>query len=174
MLEVIVRSLEKNPRMSKGTVVGLFSGIGGLERGFELEGFSTVATAEIDPTCVSVLERRMPGITNLGDMTQLEALPTSDVIVADFPCQPYSQAGLRDGLERGRAPLRHLLRLIEAAKPSVVVLENVAFILYLHGGEAVKRITNRLAKCGYSWACRLLDSRAFGLPHRRLRWILVA
>lgn len=58
--------------------------------------------------------------------------------------------------------------------PPIVVLENVAFILHLHGGEAITRITTRLAKCGYSWAFRVVDSRAFGLPQRRQRLILVA
>lgn len=160
--------------VKKATVVGLFSGIGGLERGFELEGYRTIATGEIDPACISVLEQRMPDVPNLGDITMIDALPKSDVVVAGFPCQPYSQAGRRDGLERGRTPLRHLLRLIETSLPSVVVLENVAFILHLHGGAAVTRITNRLAKCGYSWAFRLVDTRSFGLPQRRMRWVLVA
>jgi DNA (cytosine-5)-methyltransferase 1 len=167
------RTVEKG-RVSKGTVVGLFSGIGGLERGFDLEGFHTIATAEIDPSCVAVLSHRMPNVPNLGDITKLETLPASDIVVAGFPCQPYSQAGHRDGLERGRAPLRHLLRLLERSKPSVVVLENVAFILHLHGGAAVTWITNKLAKCGYSWAFRVVDSQAFGLPQRRQRLIIVA
>jgi DNA (cytosine-5)-methyltransferase 1 len=152
----------------------LFSGIGGLERGFELEGFETIATAEIDGACLSVLSRRMPGVPNLGDITLLDSLPKSDVVVAGFPCQPYSQAGRRDGLERGGTPLRHLLRLIEHSRPSIVVLENVAFILHLYGGEAITRLTNRLAKSGYSWALRVVDSRAFGLPQRRQRLIVVA
>jgi DNA (cytosine-5)-methyltransferase 1 len=160
--------------VNKGTVVGLFSGIGGLERGFEQEGFDTIAVAEIDPACMSVLERHNPGVPNLGDITQIDELPHSDVLVAGFPCQPYSQAGRRDGLERGGTPLRHMLRLIESSRPSFVVLENVAFILHLHCGAAVTRITNRLAKCGYSWAYRLVDSRAFGLPQRRLRWVFIA
>ncbi len=93
-------------------------------------------------------------------------------VLAGFPCQPYSQAGRRDGLERGRVPLRHLLRLLERSNPSIIVLENVAFILHLHGGAAVTWIANRLARCGYSWAFRVVDSQAFGLPQRRQRLIL--
>jgi DNA (cytosine-5)-methyltransferase 1 len=160
--------------VSQSTLLGLFSGIGGLERGFEREGFRSVAVAEIDSACTSVLDRRMAAVPNLGDITKIDRLPDSDVIAAGFPCQPYSQAGRRDGLERGRTPLRHLLRLIESARPAVVVLENVAFILHLQRGAAVTRVTNRLSRCGYSWAFRLVDSRSFGLPQRRLRWILVA
>lgn len=174
LLEAKAVLLAKRLGMSKPTVVGLFSGIGGLERGFELAGFRAVATAEIDPVCISVLKNQMPGVPNLGDITKIDELPRADAVVAGFPCQPYSQAGRRDGLERGRTPLRHLLRLIAVWLPSIVVLENVAFILHLHGGAAVTRITNRLAKCGYSWAFRLVDSRAFGLPQRRMRWVLVA
>lgn len=158
----------------QGRVVGLFSGIGGIERGFEKAGFKPIASAEIDPACVAVLEKRMPGVPNLGDVTKIDRLPDTDILVAGFPCQPYSQAGRRDGLERGATPLRHLLRLIERSKPSIVVLENVAFIVHLHEGSAVTRVTNRLSKLGYSWAYRIVDTRAFGLPHRRLRWILVA
>lgn len=157
-----------------GTVVGIFSGIGGFERGFELAGFRTVAVAEIDPACSAVLATRNPTVPNLGDITSLTALPSADILVAGFPCQPYSQAGATKGLKGGANMLRHMLRLIDRSKPSVVVLENVAFILHLHGGAAVTRIVNRLARIGYSWAYRLVDTRAFGLPQRRLRWIMIA
>ncbi len=158
----------------KPTVVGLFSGIGGLERGFEQAGFNAIACAETDAHCSEVLERRMPDVPNLGNVAAIEGLPKSDVLVAGFPCQPYSQAGRRDGLRQGSGSMNELLRLIEASQAPTIVLENVTFIVHLHGGSAVTRIVNRVTKLGYDWAYRIVDTRAFGLPQRRHRWIFVA
>src|SRR5690606_11446264 len=69
-----------------------------------------------------------------------------------------------------------LLKLIEKAwpRPEWVVLENVPFMLKLDRGRAVERVVTRLEELGYAWAYRTVDSRAFGLPQRRRRVVILA
>src|SRR3546814_8637691 len=76
------------------------------------------------------------------------------------------------GMGGGQSGLiSHVFRLLDArrTKPNVVLLENVAFALSLKQGEAVTQVTNELAARGYRWAYRILNTREFGLPHRRRR-----
>lgn len=157
------------------TTVGLFSGIGGLELGFERKGFRTLLTAEMDGSCSRVLTKNFPGAHIVGDVADLGRLPKADALVAGFPCQPYSPAGRTLGLYHGRNLLNEMLRLLKRGpRPSIIVLENVPFITSLHDGAAVRLITDRLSEYGYSWAYRTIDTLSHGLPQRRRRWFLVA
>src|SRR3546814_16448574 len=79
------------------------------------------------------------------------------------------------GMGGGQSGLiSHVFRLLDArrTKPNVVLLENVAFALSLKQGEAVTQVTNELAARGYRWAFRILNTREFGLLHRRRRIFL--
>lgn len=158
-------------------VVGLFSGIGGFERGMELAGHRCVHLCEIDPAAAAVLRRWFPGVEVSSDVRRLDGLPEADVLVAGFPCQDLSQAGRASGIDGERSGLvRHVFRLVEAAarRPSWIVLENVPFMLQLRGGEAIRWLTSELERLGYWWAYRVVDSMAFGLPQRRRRVFVVA
>lgn len=157
-------------------LVGLFSGIGGLELGFEAAGFVPLLLAEFDPLCQAVLRARL-GVAELaGDVADIRTLPACDTLVAGFPCQPYSQAGRLGGLSEGGWHIAQIFRLIDSRirPPSHVVLENVPFIVHLDGGRALLRILRELERRGYRWAYRIIDTAAFKLPHRRRRWFLVA
>ena len=72
--------------------------------------------------------------------------------------------------------MREVFRLVEAAdqRPAWIVLENVPFMLRVERGQAMTFITGELRRLGYRWAYRTVDARAYGLPQRRLRIILVA
>jgi DNA (cytosine-5)-methyltransferase 1 len=76
---------------------GLFSGIGGFELGLESAGFEPAALAEVDETCRSILAERFPHVRNVGDVRRVSKLPDVDLVVAGFPCQPYSQVGTMSG-----------------------------------------------------------------------------
>jgi len=156
--------------------VGLFSGIGGLEKGFENAGFETVMMSEVDPYCRAVLRERFPKQQIFGDIMQLRTLPRAEAVVAGFPCQPYSQAGPMQGLDASRQLLRKVIALVEKSRPrpKYVVLENVKNIIHLDGGAALAYITREFERLKYSWAYRVVDSSAFGLPQRRKRWLFVA
>jgi DNA (cytosine-5)-methyltransferase 1 len=158
-------------------VVGLFAGVGGLEAGFRKAGFHSVMLCEVDPNARKVLEKRFPGTMITQDIRTLEVLPLCDVVTAGFPCQDLSQVGPRKGIRGPNSGLvEHVFELLEKAikPPTWLVLENVPFMLKLDKGKAIAKITRSLEEMGWSWAYRTIDTRAFGLPQRRRRVMLVA
>jgi DNA (cytosine-5)-methyltransferase 1 len=157
-------------------VVGLFAGIGGLELGFRQAGFKTRLLCEIDDECGHILAKRFKNVPLIPDIAEVTCLSAADIVTAGFPCQSFSQAGLTRGLASSRPLISELLRLIRTADelPRYVVLENVPNIVHLAGGEALRYITRVLEPLGYTWAYRIVDTSAFGLPQRRARWFFVA
>jgi DNA (cytosine-5)-methyltransferase 1 len=173
----IARGLESlYVKASPVRTIGLFAGIGGLELGFEKAGFETALMAESDPLCQAVLKQRFPKTKIVGDVADIRCLPPTDVLVAGFPCQPYSQVGLTKGLIAGAWHLDQIFRLLDSSRkpPPHIVLENVPFIVHLDRGQALKIVLEQLELRGYRWAYRIIDTAAFGLPQRRRRWFLVA
>lgn len=163
--------------MANQTVVSLFSGIGGFENGFARFGLDTTLMCEKDPSAQAVLRAHFPDVDLVDDVVEMKGLPECDVLVGGWPCQDLSQAGRVAGLGGSQSGLvSHVFRLIDASpkKPTTVVLENVAFALNLQKGKAVQYVTDELAQRGYRWAYRVLDTREFGLPHRRRRVFVVA
>jgi DNA (cytosine-5)-methyltransferase 1 len=160
-----------------GSVVGLFAGIGGVELGLKKSGWYTSLLCEIDPHARRVLSQNFSISENeiSCDVKKLKALPNCDILVAGFPCQDLSQAGNLAGINGARSGLvGEIFRLLKDSSPKWVVLENVPFMLSLDKGRAMSLITSSFEDLGYSWAYRTLNSRAFGVPHRRERVIFVA
>lgn len=158
-------------------VVGLFAGIGGLELGLTRAGMQTTLLSEIDPAAAAVLTEQFTDIDVVGDVRKLRALPAdTDVVAAGFPCQDLSQAGMTAGIGGSRSGLvDEVFRLIRRKKgPRWLLLENVPFMLQLDRGAAMHHLTATLAELGYRWAYRVVDARAFGLPQRRQRVVLLA
>jgi DNA (cytosine-5)-methyltransferase 1 len=163
--------------MRKFRVCSLFSGIGGIELGLDPARFHPVLLCENDPTATSILKSNFPDVELASDVTSLKQLPSCEVLTAGWPCQDLSQAGSVRGMNGNRSSLvSEVFRLLRAAKmpPQIVVLENVAFALHLHGGDAIGQVTNELSALGYRWAYRILDTQLFGLPQRRRRVFIVA
>jgi DNA (cytosine-5)-methyltransferase 1 len=158
-------------------IIGLFSGIGGLELGFQNAGHHAILLNEIDEACQTVLRERF-ATDIVGDIFDLKRLPQADAIVAGFPCQPFSQAGPTSGLHASRELLRQMFSLIaktaKRRRPSFVILENVQNIVHLERGRALAYVTRSVESLGYKWAYRIIDTSAFGLPQRRRRWVFVA
>lgn len=157
--------------------VGLFAGVGGLETGLERRGHKAVLLAEIDPAAQAVLKKRFPKTDLTGDVRSIKSLPPCDLISAGFPCQDLSQCGKTLGIEGQQSSLiREVFRLVETAenRPEWLLLENVPFMLSLDRGRAMTLIVSELLRLGYQWAYRTVDARAFGVPQRRRRVILVA
>jgi DNA (cytosine-5)-methyltransferase 1 len=166
---------EQNP--SGLTAAGLFAGIGGIELGLGKAGISTDLLCEVDPAAGLVLADRFPEVPIHQDVTTLESLPSVDLVAAGFPCQDLSQAGRTAGISGAQSGLvQHVFRLLDSAEepPRWLLLENVPFMLTLGRGEAMRYLTGELVSRGFKWAYRIVDTRAFGLPHRRLRVILLA
>ncbi len=156
-------------------VAGMFSGIGGFELGLSAAGHEAVLLCEIWEPARAVLSARFPNTDLAEDITALRGLPfETDAIVAGFPCQDLSQAGLTAGIDGKRSSLvGHVFRLLEQRRVPWVVLENVSFMLHLERGKALGTLVTALEELGYRWAYRVVSSLAF-LPQRRERVLLVA
>ena len=121
---------------SKGfTFIDLFAGIGGMRIGFEAAGGSCLLTCEIDDAALETYKlnyRPNHKHEYFGDICELQSkkVPKHDVLIAGFPCQPYSIAGLRKGLldERGTV-FMEIIRLLKDKKPKAFLLENVKGIM---------------------------------------------
>lgn len=155
---------------------GLFSGVGGIELGLRRAGHTSLGVCEVDETARAVLADRFPDVRQYEDVCRVRRLPAeTELVVGGFPCQDLSQAGRTAGIEGARSGLvGEVFRLLEATRVPWLVLENVPFMLQLARGRALDMIISRLETLGYQWAYRVVDSRAFGLPQRRRRVIIVA
>lgn len=167
-----------SPRRSKRqfAVTGLFAGIGGLERGFHQHGHRSVLLCDADDRARAVLANRFPKVRISDDVRALSELPECDVLTAGFPCQDLSQVGRRQGISGPNSGLiDFVLDLLRKARPGPtwLVLENVPFMLSLDGGRAIDRIVTALEAMGFMWAYRTVDARAFGLPQRRRRVVIL-
>ena len=154
--------------------VGLFSGIGGFELGLAGAGIETELVCESWSSAAAVLRHRFDADV-VGDIRDLPALPSTDVITAGFPCTDLSQVGRGAGIDGiASALVREVFRLVRSNAPTWLVLENVPNMLNLHGGAAMHVITDALDDLGWSWAYRTVDSQHFGVRQRRRRVFLVA
>ncbi len=156
-------------------IAGLFAGIGGIEFGLHQAGHESAFLCEIEPGARLVLEHRF-GLEVAPDVALLDELPSVDLVAAGFPCQDLSQAGRTRGIGGTQSSLvDHVFRLLEGrADIRWLLLENVPFMLQLERGRAMRLLTDRMSKFGYTWAYRVVDARSFGLPQRRQRVILLA
>src|SRR2546425_2909644 len=161
-----------------GSVAGLFAGIGGIELGLHAANFQTELLCEIDGPASKVLAARFPGIDIEPDVRRLRTIPRTDVLTAGFPCQDLSQAGRTAGISGKQSNLISYVFDLIASKPRSgprwLLIENVPFMLQLNRGRAMRYLTTRLEELGFTWAYRVVDARAFGLPQRRQRVFLLA
>ena len=158
------------------SVVGLFSGIGGLELAFAEAGFQTAMLVELDEAARYVLKARFPATEIRADVAELTTLPDEATIVtAGFPCQNLSMAGDKRGLAGTKSGvIEHMFRLIRSPRIETVVIENVYFMLSLDRGAAMAHLVAEFERLGFRWAYRVLDTQDFGLPQRRRRVYMVA
>lgn len=169
--------------MSTLEVASTFSGVGGIDLGFQSAGIPTRLLCEYDKHAQSVLARRFPGVPIHPDVTELTAddlanaglVPERTILAGGFPCQDLSVAGARRGMGEGtRSGLYwHLDRLMAEFRPAWVVFENVPGLLSSNGGRDMGAVLGSLADRGYGFAYRVLDAQFFGVPQRRRRVIIV-
>ena len=139
--------------------------------GWEPQWFS-----EIEKFPSAVLEHHYPNVPNLGDMTQFKEWPNDpiDLLVGGTPCQSFSVAGLRKGLDdpRGNLMLTYLA-IAERYQPRWLVWENVPGVLSSNRGRDFGTFLAALGKIGYGFAYRVLDAQYFGVAQRRRRVFVV-
>ena len=159
--------------------LSLFSGIEAATMAWKDFGWECVGVSEIDEFPCEVLRQRHPTIPNLGDITeitkeQLDELGTVDIVVGGSPCQSFSTAGHRAGLEDPRGKLMYdYIRVVSKVRPKWFVWENVPGVLSLDGGRAFGTLLREMADIGYNLCWRVLNAQHFGVPQRRRRVFLV-
>ena len=160
--------------MKKLSVIDLFSGIGGFSLGLESTGhFETVEFWETDPFCQEVLRKHWKDVPIYEDVRYfgLNRQPTqADVVCGGFPCQPFSVAGKRKGADDERYLWEAMFRVVQEAKPSWVVCENVKGLI----NYGLERMVSDLEREGYSVQTFLIGAEGLGLPHKRERVFVVA
>lgn len=175
--------------------ISLYSGIGGLDFGFEAAGFQTAVAIEMDATaCATIrLNRNWPVLE--GD---IKDIPTksilraaglrkgeADILIGGPPCQPFSKSGYWANGDVGRLAdpradtLSHFLRVLREAKPRTFLVENVKGIAYKSKSEGLEYLrkgvqsVNRQAKTNYKVHWSVLNAANFGVPQIRERVFLV-
>ena len=167
----------------------LFAGMGGIRLGFEqacaefgLES-ECVFESEIKPHAVRVLKANHPNGEVFGDVTKIDAstIPDFDFLLAGFPCQAFSTAGLRRGFEDARGTLFfEAARILKEKSPYGFVLENVEGLVVHDRKNATDEIGSTLTtmlailtELGYLWSWKVVDASTLGVPQRRRRLYLV-
>lgn len=160
--------------------VDLFCGIGGLRVAME----AVCLRLGMPSTCVlsSDIDRKARETYSLnfgrepeGDIRDVDFLPEHDVLLAGFPCQPFSYAGQRRGFGDTRGTLFfEIERLVSSSLPPLVVLENVRGLVTHDRGRTLDTIVGRLNDLGYGVQFRVLNSADFGVPQNRMRLYIMA
>jgi len=140
-------------------------------------GWNPIGFSEIEKFPSELLQHHYPIVTNYGDMTKYKEWKLNDTIgllVGGTPCQSFSVAGLRKGLEdpRGNLMLTYL-GIADHFKPKWILWENVPGVLSSNGGKDFACFLQGLAELGYGFAYRVLDAQHFGVPQRRRRVFVV-
>ena len=162
------------------TSVELFAGAGGLALGMEKAGFRHVLLNEFDPMACRTLRRNRPDWNVLeGDVHNVDFSPLHglvDFLSGGFPCQAFSYAGKKGGLNDTRGTLFfELARAVKQIQPKVFLCENVKGLLSHDNGRTLSIIRNAIAELGYTLVePRVLKAVMFKVPQKRERLFLVA
>jgi DNA (cytosine-5)-methyltransferase 1 len=152
------------------------SGIEAASVAWHSLGWEAVAYSEIEPFPSAVLAHHYPNVPNMGDMTKYKewALDSIELLVGGTPCQSFSVAGLRKGLDDPRGNLALIYcGILDHFRPQWFVWENVPGVLSSNGGRDFGSFLGALAELGYGFAYRVLDAQYFGVAQRRRRVFVV-
>ena len=153
------------------------AGIGGFRVALEAAGLSCSYTAEFNEDAIKTYNHNFAENNKTVDITKVisKKLPDFDVMCGGFPCQPFSIAGKRLGLNDERSGvLPKLIEIIKIKKPKIVILENVKNFENFGGGSLLEDTKSTISKLGYSVFHSVLDASRFGVPQTRKRLFIVA
>jgi len=162
--------------LSEFKFIDLFAGVGGIRIPFSELGAECVFSSEWDKHAQQTYLLNH-GHLPKGDITKIEAeaIPPFDILLAGFPCQPFSNAGLKKGFEDTRGTLFFdVCRIADYHKPKVMLLENVKGFKNHNKGQTFKVVEHTLHNMGYSLYTKVLNAKDFGLPQNRERIFIVA
>ena len=159
--------------------VSTFSGVEAASLAWAPLGWEPVCFSEIDPFPSAVLAHRYPDVPNLGDITKINwkmvrrKYGQIDLVVGGSPCQSFSVAGTRAGLQGASGLMWEYVRCVRELMPRWLLWENVPGALSSSHGEDFRCLLESLDACGYGLAWRVLDAQFFGLAQRRERLFVV-
>lgn len=161
-------------------IIDLFAGIGGIRLGFERASKNTidcVFTSEWNKYSAQTYLENFNDFKVYGDITEIneKLIPDHDILLAGFPCQPFSQAGLKKGFSDTRGTLFFdIERILIHKKPQAFLLENVKQLKGHDKGRTLETIIAHLKEIGYNnIQYKVLRARDFGLPQNRERIYIV-
>eukprot|EP00797_Seminavis_robusta_P005003 Sro1329_g263260.1 Modification methylase (145) ;mRNA; r:2-438 len=145
--------------------------MGGFRVALDRLGGRCVFASELDRFCIANYQVNFGGDRPAGDITRIQSdwIPSHDLLVGGFPCQPFSSSGKQRGLQDPRGQLfREIVRILQDKQPKAFLLENVRG-LYLHNqGKTYQLLQEELEDCGYVVKSQLLDAVNL-LPQERCR-----
>lgn len=158
-------------------LVTLFSGAGGLDLGFQQAGFDIIWSNEYDKTIWETHSYNFPNTTldkrSIRNIIS-DDIPNAEGIIGGPPCQSWSEAGARRGIDDDRGKLfLEYIRILKAKKPLFFLAENVSGILHKKHESALMNIINMFKSAGYNVSYKLLNARDYGVPQDRKRVIIV-
>ena len=171
--------------MNKPTCLDLFSGAGGLSRGFMDAGFNVVLGVDFDDTALKTFKANHGDadamkldLFNLDNVNRIVEYLNDrkiklDVLVGGPPCQGFSLAGPRNKDDQRNTLYQAMVNLAALVKPRFVVLENVPGMIKLYDGKAAKRIIEDFTELGYTMTCKELYAPDYGVPQIRRRVFFV-
>ena len=174
-------------------IISLFSGAGGMDIGFEMAGFETVVAVEYDKSCCETLKKNRPKISVIqGDISKISTSeilsvgglkPTeAAVLIGGPPCQSFSLAGKRMGMDDPRGKLvLEFIRIVKESLPKVFVMENVRGMVNWQDGKAIEAILNEISEpiifegqeYHYKVDKAILNALEYGVPQSRERVFIV-
>lgn len=165
--------------------IELFAGAGGLALGIEKAGFDTIGLIEIDKDAADTLRSNRPNwrvinedISNISHLDLKDyfglKLGELDLLSGGAPCQSFSYAGKRLGLEDARGTLfYHYAKFLEQLRPKIFLFENVRGLLTHDNGRTYRIITSIFENCGYTIQKRVLNAWDYGVAQKRERLITI-
>lgn len=165
----------------KPELISLFSGCGGLDLGFHLEGYETIWANDFSEWACDSFRNYFGDVIREGDITQInpyidKTIPSSDLILGGFPCQDFSVIWKQPGLDGKRGGLyRHFLEFVDAKKPKAFVAENVKGLLTANKRMAIETIIKDFEAIapGYVVKPHLYNFADYGVPQFRERVLIV-
>ena len=157
----------------------IFSGVEAATLAWEPLGWEPACFCEVDEFPSAVLRERWPAVPNLGDITKVNwkrvvrEYGAADLVVGGSPCQSFSVAGTRTGLDGASGLMWEYVRCVREVKPDWLLWENVPGALSSSHGEDFRCLLEALDALGYGLAWRVLDAQFFGVAQRRERVFVV-
>ena len=172
---------EQKSKSDKPKIVSIFSGCGGLDLGFHLEGYETVWANDFAEWAVKSFAANFGDVIKMQDITQIDpytdkSIPDCDIVLGGFPCQDFSIIWKQPGLNGTRGGLfRHFAEFVDAKKPIAFVAENVKGLLTANDGKAIETIIKDFESIepGYIVKPHLYNFAEYGVPQFRERVLFV-